>query len=321
MFDDFDPAHFDSPDFKEDSVREVIIAPIFRRLGYKASGVDRIIRSKSLVHPFIYIGTRKHPVTIIPDYILLHEDKPILILDAKHPAEDVLNKTHIHQAYSYAIHPEVRSKHFALCNGRNISVFSIDKAEPLLVLPFEKFETCWSELEKHMAPRYLLQPFLRRFAPDFGFKLLQMGFQKSGDFVMPGVRLGTFGRVADGLYTAGSACDFGGEKHAINFDFSSDLLLDVVAGLPEEPRKQFIEALSCAPFLAAAELTIEVDISVRLGQETQGTYETFVPLIIHKVLESRFNPSPVEDDPKDIPPYVYRLRSAFVIVTNPPENK
>ncbi len=36
-----------SADFKEDSVREVIINPILKALGYSAFGEHRIIRSKN----------------------------------------------------------------------------------------------------------------------------------------------------------------------------------------------------------------------------------------------------------------------------------
>jgi len=43
-------------DFKEDSVREVIILPILNALGY--SGIN-IVRSKSLIHPFLKTGSTK----------------------------------------------------------------------------------------------------------------------------------------------------------------------------------------------------------------------------------------------------------------------
>jgi hypothetical protein len=51
MFSDFDHSLLNIPEFKEDSVREVIIVPILSRLGYTSSGTDRVIRSKTLVHP------------------------------------------------------------------------------------------------------------------------------------------------------------------------------------------------------------------------------------------------------------------------------
>jgi len=66
MFDGFDFKVLDDPAFKEDAVREEIIAPILRRLGYQPSGRARIQRSKTLTHPFVRIGVRRHPVNIVP---------------------------------------------------------------------------------------------------------------------------------------------------------------------------------------------------------------------------------------------------------------
>ena len=69
LFDNFDLNSISSnPDFHEDSVREVIILPILKKLGYKQSD---IVRSKSLIHPFLKIGSNKKiPITLIPDYSL-----------------------------------------------------------------------------------------------------------------------------------------------------------------------------------------------------------------------------------------------------------
>ena len=57
----------DNPDFKEDSVREVIILPILKELGYTN---ETIVRSKSLQHPILMIGSKKRPITLFPDYCL-----------------------------------------------------------------------------------------------------------------------------------------------------------------------------------------------------------------------------------------------------------
>ncbi len=120
MFKKFDSSLFDDPSFKEDSVREVVILPILERLGYYPSGNQKIIRSKSLVHPFIYIGTRQHKVRIIPDYTLYYDEQPIIIVDAKSPIENLDYPAHVQQAYSYAIHPDIKAKYFSLCNGRDL---------------------------------------------------------------------------------------------------------------------------------------------------------------------------------------------------------
>ncbi len=60
----------DNPDFKEDSVREVIILPILKQLGYKS---ENIVRRKTLEHPFLKIGSKKRPIKLIPDYLLVQK--------------------------------------------------------------------------------------------------------------------------------------------------------------------------------------------------------------------------------------------------------
>jgi hypothetical protein len=313
MFPGIQPTTFNDPEFKEDSVRELVIAPILVRLGYLPSGSVRVTRSKSLKHPFIRVGTRNHPVTTIPDYTFYVNDKPRFVLDAKSPIEDVLAEDHLQQAYSYAVHPEIRCSEFGLCNGRELAIFDTTKTEPLLHLRFEEFEPRWLEIEKHLAAKYLAEPFLRRFKPDFGSALKRMGIGQDTELVMLETRLNLFGRVDDQLMTASANCDFGSGEHCVSFDFPIAMLESIVSGLPHPLGARFCEALSRAPYQAAAGLVIELDLSAKLGDEMQGQSETFIPLVIQEILASRFNPAKVPNDPNDIPPHVFKLRDAFVI--------
>jgi len=132
----------------------------------------------------------------------MHDERPIFILDAKAPKEEVLDNGHVQQAYSYAMHPEIGCREFGLCNGRQLAIFDVFHREPLIVLPFHDFESQWAKIEKYLSPKFLLKPVTRRFAPDFGLALIRMGFQQSTSMVMLGVRLNLFGRVTDDLYTA-----------------------------------------------------------------------------------------------------------------------
>ncbi len=293
----------------------------FKMVGYLLrvalpSGKSKVIRSKSLKHPFIRVGTRNHPVTTIPDYTLLNDETTMFVLDAKSPKESVLNKSHIQQAYSYAIHPEIKCQEFGLCNGRQLAFFNINNAEPALLLNFDEYESRWSDIEKYLSLKYLLKTELRKFSPDFGYKLSRLGIDKNSDFIMLGVRLNLFGKVSDSLMTAGANTDLGGVEHCASFDFPSKMLEKIVAGLPPLLGNRFCDALKKSPFRAAAGLVIELDITVRLGEETQGQDEKFIPLIIKKVHEARFNPSPILNDPKDTPSHIFQLRDAFEIEFN-----
>src|ERR1035437_4810537 len=85
----FGPIDFKSlladPDFKEDSVREVIILPILRGLGYLQSN---IVRSKTLEHPYLNLGSNKKiPIKLIPDYILKVEGNYAWVRSEEHTSE------------------------------------------------------------------------------------------------------------------------------------------------------------------------------------------------------------------------------------------
>ena len=133
-------------DFKEDSVREVIILPILKQLGYSQ---ENIVRSKTLQHPFLKIGSKKRPVNLVPDYVLKVENNFAWVLDAKAPNEKIINDDNVEQVYSYATHPEIRSNYFALCNGLEFSVYrTADTDKPVLFFEMENIENHWQDLIK-----------------------------------------------------------------------------------------------------------------------------------------------------------------------------
>lgn len=141
----------DDPDFKEDSVREVIILPILRALGYRGGN---IVRSKSLKHPYLKVGSAKEkPITLIPDYCLKVEGAFAWVLDAKSPRESVADSGNIEQAYSYASHPEIRSVYFALCNGIEFALYRREgTSEAVFSFYVEEIEHYWERLKEFLAP-------------------------------------------------------------------------------------------------------------------------------------------------------------------------
>jgi len=118
-------------DFKEDSVREIIILPVLKQLGYEQ---QNIVRSKTLKHPFLKIGSnKKREIKLIPDYLLKVEENYAWVLDAKAPNKKIVYDENVEQVYSYSIHPEIRSAYFALCNGVEFSLFrTTNPSEPIL---------------------------------------------------------------------------------------------------------------------------------------------------------------------------------------------
>jgi len=139
------------PDFKEDSVREVIILPILKELGYKQ---EDIIRSKTLLHPYLTIGSKKRiPIKLIPDYTIKVANNFAWVLDAKSPKQNVNDKDHVEQVYSYATHPEIRSTYFAICNGIEFSLFRRESTnQPILFFKINEIDEYWDKLRLYLSP-------------------------------------------------------------------------------------------------------------------------------------------------------------------------
>ncbi len=150
---DFDFGLLDSGEFKEDAVREEVIHPILKELGYSAGGLNRIVRSRSLSHPFVKIGSGEREIRIVPDYLLLAANKPAWVLDAKSPWQPITSGPNVEQTYSYAIHPEIRSRFFALCNGREFALFEKDRKDPSLLFHVSEIGYYWNALYGLLGPR------------------------------------------------------------------------------------------------------------------------------------------------------------------------
>ncbi len=135
-----------NPDFKEDSVREVIILPMIKALGYKE---QNIVRSKTLKHPFLKIGSSKRiPIKLIPDYCLKVEENFAWVLDAKSPDKNIDDSGNVEQVFSYSSHPEIRSKYFALCNGIEFTVYGRESTnKPILKFSLDQIEYYWGEFK------------------------------------------------------------------------------------------------------------------------------------------------------------------------------
>ncbi len=148
----FDFSLLDSPAFKEDSVREDIVMPLLSALGYSSAGPNTITRSKALLHPFVTIGATRRPIRVVPDYLLTVGGNFVFVLDAKAPGENIIDGDNVEQVYSYAIHPEIRVGLFALCNGREFSLFDVHEQTPILCFRTSELPRHWAELRRYIGP-------------------------------------------------------------------------------------------------------------------------------------------------------------------------
>ena len=286
LFEDFDFSLLSSPDFKEDAVREELIVPLLRELGYSAFSSNKIIRSKALTHPFVYIGTRQHKIHIIPDYLLQIDGMNKWIMDAKAPRENILKGANVEQAFSYSIHPDVRVKLYALCNGRMFTLFHVSKIEPILQFSLQDIKHYWNNLYKELSPIALTKPELLTYHPDFGLWFLKTGMRIDSNIYFPCASVGFIARLSDNEYSI--VLNFGTKEDAlaISFDFDTDKCNQLINIAPEPQKTILIKKLSSYPFKTVLDDPILVTIKAVLGSTVHSNdEEDYIPLIVQEFTE------------------------------------
>lgn len=255
LFKDFDFNLLDSKDFKEDAVREEIVFPILKKLGYSASSDNKIIRSKNLKHPFCYFGTKKHSVNIVPDYTFEIDGENKWILDAKRPTENIISGKNVAQAYSYAVHQEIRSEIYCLCNGKEITVFNVRHNEPTLSFHIKDLKENWEKLEKVLSPEFVQKPFLKDFKLDFGLFLAKTATEEIfyKPYPFPFEALHFVGKLNEKEYAINGQFRFNyeGYEHlefAGTFDFNEKQYQELLAILPKNLKNTLISSLTNQPF-------------------------------------------------------------------------
>lgn len=255
LFKEFDFNLLESSEFKEDAVREEIVFPILKKLGYSASSNNRIIRSKNLQHPFCYFGTKKEMVNIIPDYTFEINGENKWILDAKRPTENITFGKNVSQAYSYAIHQEIQSEIFCLCNGKEISIFSTKNYEILLHFHIKDLKENWCDLEKILGPEFVQKPFLKDFKLDLGLFIMRTGTENCffEPMIFPFKAINAIAKLNENEYCISGTFKFKHEGYDHlefmgTFDFKNKEYQELLLILPKDLRKTISESLSYQPF-------------------------------------------------------------------------
>ena len=228
LFEDFDFSLLDNPSFKEDSVREELITPLLKALGYSASPPNRIRRSVSLTHPYVYMGSKPNKIYIIPDYLLEKDNKKFFVLDAKAPNEEIFQGKNVEQAYSYAMHPDIRVNYYALCNGRDFALYDTQEVECILKFALNEISEHISDLSRIIGTSASTVEL--NFRPDWGLYLFEIGQAIADDGVkyqqvhVP-LEFDHVSKVNDDLYSF--QCPIvteDGIKFLGTFDFDASLL-------------------------------------------------------------------------------------------------
>jgi hypothetical protein len=110
------------------------------------------------------------------------------------------------QAYSYAIHREIRAPFYGLCNGRKLVVFHVAQAGPVIDVPLQEIAGIWPMVLGILGCRSAWPAGVPPgFNPDMGLALAKAGLAEDADgkkyyHVFTSVPVRYVGKVEDGLY-------------------------------------------------------------------------------------------------------------------------
>jgi hypothetical protein len=288
LFGDFDFTLLDDPEFGEDAVREELVVPLLAALGYTASPPDRIIRSRRLEHPFVLFGTVRKGITIIPDYLLERDGAYAWVLDAKGPGENIDTGKNVEQAYSYAMHRDIRVPFYGLCNGRKLVVFHVTHAAPVIDVPLQEIDGIWPMVLDILGCRSAWAGGLPPgFNPDMGLALGKAGLVEDAEgkkyyHVFTSVPVRYVGKVEDALYSVTGLYVQEESAHMLTFDFGPDVYPAFLAELEDDERERVRTALSRQPYkfvFAPGEepvMTIVGDLGDKTYTNGNESYRPFI---------------------------------------------
>lgn len=282
----FNIKNLDDPEFQEDSVREEIILPILKGLGYSVDKPSQIIRSRKLLHPFVSIGSQRKNIYLIPDYLLEVNNKPAWILDAKAPKEEIVKSKNVEQAYSYAIHSEVRVNFFALCNGKEFALYDVQKAEPLLHFPIVAIPRYWEPLKSLLAPENVFRENYNKVSKDLGLHLKRLGFDSFDTLIFRDVPVAEIGQLDPNMFCISGAVKDNDENFVVTFDFDQNVFDQLRGKIPDDAfDKLNVRPKNSRTILRFADRTYFLNINCKIGKTLEeNEMEIFLPLTVNEFM-------------------------------------
>lgn len=283
IIDGFNYKNLDDPEFLEDSVREEILLPLIKAMDYDVSSQNKIVRGRKLQHPYVFFGTIKKKINIVPDYILEVSGNPFWILEAKAPYENINNPEVIAQAYSYAIHQDVRAKFFLISNGKEFVLYDTAIYKPLLSFKIFDLNYMYEMLYQYLNPQNYENKYIHKLAKDFGLHLKRLNLIEH-KFTFLDIKIPYIARINKNQYTISSSVPFG-DVYLMTIDFGKlelEMLKDQIPLQAYEMLSgEFNDRIDQIMFDSPISLAIEC----KLGDEIEeNDDEFFLPLRITRAI-------------------------------------
>lgn len=182
---------FDFKRMNETDIREEIIAPLLRELGYRTCSQHTIRREWYLTDPTLQTGKKKKGDPIVSgmaDYVCIADDRVRWVIEAK-AGNLRLRIGDERQAWSYAIHHEIRAVYFLLTNGHDFELYKTShglEGDPFMRWTRDEMNGNFGMVKRYLSPAAISKEF-PDIKPDKGVSL-------GGD-------LGSSAQVTSGTFT------------------------------------------------------------------------------------------------------------------------
>lgn len=261
----------------ESDIREEIIAPLLRYLGYRSGTSANIIREQSLRYPRVFLGRKdinKDPeLRGRADYICEVDNSVRWIIEAKPPVD--ITRNDIEQAYTYANHPEVRAVYFCLINGPQLKIYQTNQgpdALPILEMGYIELERGFSRIQNVVGLEAIRRDY-PRIEPDIGEPI--------------GKGLRSIVRVSSGSVAFTS--------NNLGFPFLNELTLTISGGSIERDENQNLIAYlqSKTPFRSMNESNAKLGLDTfeLVSSETYLSSDSSKPTLFTEVTNTTILPA------------------------------
>ena len=197
----------------------------------------------------------------------------------------------VEQCYSYAIHGDIRVPYYGLCNGRQISIFQIQKYEPIAIIDIKDLTTNWNLIERLLSPLAFTKPYIFDFYPDFGLSILKFNMGNLKTWVFVKVRTNLIMRLDEDNYTFTTLAPFGENEYALTFDFNKTLYQSFLASIDKDMAAKIDMDLKRAPFNSFLQPNeIAVGVKADIGKKViSNADEDYLPFSVTEFFRVKFS--------------------------------
>lgn len=210
-------------------------------------------------------------------------EKPAWLFEAKSPTEEITDTKHIEQAYSYAIHPEIRVNYFALCNGHHFSLYNISRPKPLFHFSLRAIDLYRGMLKELLGPTKVFTYPDETLSKDLGLHIKRLGFKNSDTILIIGSNPLFIIKYDDNLFSYSSPVGDGKAAYLGTYDFDLEVAKQLRPILGERNFIQLMQPTNGRQLRFNLDRKLNLNIRIALPEQEnliENDKEIYLPLSI-----------------------------------------